>query len=175
MPAKEMFRLRGISNNQIIIITLVLLIFVRLFAAGYMFMQELIMPEAIKEMYDKLYKLIQEMYLDILAAETIPQLFRSLLVGAVVPAVCEEFLFRGLLQRSLEERLSPVKAIVITSAIFAVIHLNIIEIIPLFAIGLLLGYAAYQSRSLYLPIILHFLNNAAAITVMYFTDIQKYV
>ncbi len=174
IPTPEMFRLQRISDNQIIFITLGLLVLVRLFAGGYMFLQDMVIPEAIRDIYEKLYELIEKTYMQLLAADTIPELFRSILVGALVPAVCEEFLFRGLLQRSLEEKLSPTKAIIISSVIFAVIHLNIIQVIPLFAIGLLLGYAAYKSGSLYLPMILHFLNNAIAILVMYFTDFEKY-
>ncbi len=83
----------------------------------------------------------------------------------IAAPVFEELFFRGFLLEGL--RHSPVGnlgAVVITSAIWASIHLQyeLFEITSIFLIGLLLGYARIKSNSLYTPIILHALMNLAA-------------
>lgn len=93
----------------------------------------------------------------------------SLIVMALFPAVFEETLFRGGLQQILISWFKkPVVAIVITSIIFSAIHISYFGFLPRFALGMVLGFIFYYSKSIWLNMVLHFINNAFAISVMYY-------
>jgi hypothetical protein len=99
-----------------------------------------------------------------LQMDTIWDLFYTILVIAVVPAIGEELLFRGYLQQKLSNWLSnPHTAILITAFLFSAIHFHFQGMIPRFVLGVLLGYLFYWSNSLWLPILAHFVNNAQAV------------
>ena len=95
-------------------------------------------------------------------------LFVNLIIIGLLPAIGEELLFRGVIQKELITKFSSSHfAIILTSIIFAAVHLQIQGFFPKLFIGLILGYAYYWTRSLWYPIVLHFLNNAIP-TVMLF-------
>ena len=103
-----------------------------------------------------------------LQMDTIWDLFYTILVIAVVPAIGEELLFRGYLQQKLGNWLrNPHTAILITAFLFSAIHFHFQGMIPRFALGVLLGYLFYWSNSLWLPILAHFVNNAQAVIFSY--------
>lgn len=85
-------------------------------------------------------------------------------VALVAPAA-EEILFRGLLFGAIGKRLSPRWTIAVTAAVFAVAHLQPVFFVPLFFVGLLLGWARDRSGGLALPILIHCVNNTAALLV----------
>lgn len=85
-------------------------------------------------------------------------------VSFVAP-LTEEILFRGLLFGAIGKRLSAWWTIVVTAAIFAVVHMQVTYFIPVFAVGLLLGWARHKSGGLALPVILHCVNNSLALIV----------
>ncbi|MGH9001183.1 MAG: lysostaphin resistance A-like protein [Acidimicrobiia bacterium] len=82
-------------------------------------------------------------------------------VGAVVMApLVEELLYRGLLLRALQRRMSPTPAVFASAVIFALVHLvgdpGAAELLPaLAALGVLLGLVAVRTASLSLPIFIH--------------------
>lgn len=87
----------------------------------------------------------------------------------IAAPVFEELLFRGFLLEGLRHsRLGDLAAITITAALWASIHLQyeIFEIVSIFVIGLILGYARIKTNSLYIPIIMHaFMNFIATFQV----------
>ncbi|MCK9218876.1 MAG: CPBP family intramembrane metalloprotease [Bacteroidales bacterium] len=92
----------------------------------------------------------------------------NLLMIAVLPAIGEEFLFRGLLQRLLKEWLTNIHLAIFFSAfLFSAMHLQFYGFLPRFMLGILFGYLFYWTGSLWVPITAHFLNNATAIIVSY--------
>lgn len=95
-------------------------------------------------------------------------LLENLLVIALIPALAEEFLFRGVFQRIfINWTRNPHWGIIITSFIFSVIHLEFYGFFPRWLLGILFGYMLLWSGSIWLPIIAHFLNNGIAV-VTYF-------
>ena len=88
-----------------------------------------------------------------------------LLVRALVPALCEELLHRGLLLSALAPRLGRGLAVIVTAALFALIHLEPARMVSASLIGLLAGTLAVWSRSVGPAIALHAVNNAAALLV----------
>ncbi|MEW5737799.1 MAG: type II CAAX endopeptidase family protein [Myxococcota bacterium] len=79
-------------------------------------------------------------------------------VGVAAP-VCEEFLFRGVLQRGLMERLQPSTAIVVTSLVFAAFHFDPVGFLARFEMGVLFGLLAWRSGSLWPSVAAHAANN----------------
>lgn len=84
----------------------------------------------------------------------------ALLAGSVIIApFCEELFFRGFVLPGLLKELSPIWAILIRSALFAVAHADPGSFIPLFVIGLALGFLRLRSGSTWASMSLHSLNN----------------
>ncbi|GEM_PF-138385 len=83
-----------------------------------------------------------------------------LLLAAVIGAgFCEEMLLRGLFQNALETRLRAFHAILLSSAVFALIHLNPWGGLQIFFIAVALGVVAWRTNSIIPTIIMHGLNN----------------
>ncbi|GAB6168890.1 hypothetical protein JCM1393_13500 [Clostridium carnis] len=75
----------------------------------------------------------------------------------------EEILFRGILLNGLLNKYSAKVAIPISAFLFAFIHLNFHQGVNAFILGLFLGFIFYKTKSLYLVIFCHFLNNFIAL------------
>jgi len=90
--------------------------------------------------------------------------FVLMAIGVVIIAgIAEEGLFRGILQKSFESEKSPVRAVIISSTVFSIVHFSP-QIIQIFSLGALLGYIALRADSIYPSIVLHIVNNAIAVT-----------
>jgi len=121
--------------------------------------------KSIKELLDYLNSLVEKTYSNLLSASNILEFLFVILVVAVVPAISEEIMFRGLIQRSFEQKLRPIIAISVTAIFFSLYHFNPYGVVPLTILGFYFGYAAIYSKSLIIPILLHFLNNFSAISL----------
>ncbi len=134
----------------------------------YSALQDLIpLPVFIEEFFQPLKQMLMEMTKAIATANSIPELIVVLCVVAIVPAIIEETLFRGLIQRSFEHVITPFTSAVLSGAIFGIFHLNPFDVIPLIGIGIFLGILRYRSGTMLLPIAAHFLNNAISIFAIY--------
>ncbi|MFA4851062.1 MAG: CPBP family intramembrane glutamic endopeptidase [Bacteroidales bacterium] len=106
-----------------------------------------------------------------LNVSTLGGFFVNLLMIAVIPAIGEEFLFRGILQPLFQQWSKNIHIAVILSAfLFSAIHIQFYGFIPRFMMGILLGYVFVWSGSLWVPILVHFVNNSAAVIVSYFAN-----
>lgn len=85
----------------------------------------------------------------------------DLVCTAVLPAICEETLHRGMLLRS-NASMGMKKSIIISGVLFGLLHLNIEQFFYASIIGIFLGYVCWTSCSIYPCMIVHFLNNALA-------------
>ena len=90
----------------------------------------------------------------------------SLIVLALVPAVCEEFFFRGVLQ-GVFRRHGHIFSIVFTGILFSFLHLDIQRFIGIALLGSFIGYIVYRTNSLYAGMVAHFINNGLAVLVSY--------
>jgi uncharacterized protein len=92
----------------------------------------------------------------------------TLLVIAIAPAFFEELLFRGALQQLMVNWTKNAWiGIIITSLLFSAVHFSYYGFLSRTALGIILGFLFYYSKSLWLPIIAHFINNGVAVTMMY--------
>jgi len=98
----------------------------------------------------------------------IGSLIYVLIIVAVVPAVGEELLFRGVLQKIFINWTKNAHVGIWVSAIlFSALHMQFFGFFPRFLLGLLFGYIFYWSNSLWLPILGHFINNGTVVVVAY--------
>jgi membrane protease YdiL (CAAX protease family) len=94
----------------------------------------------------------------------------NLVLIAVLPAIGEEFLFRGIIQKNLGEWLKNKHvAIFISAFLFSAIHFQFYGFFPRLLLGMFFGYLVYFSNSLWPAIFAHFMNNALAVIAYYFT------
>lgn len=82
---------------------------------------------------------------------------------AVAGPVLEELLFRGAITKVLLQKYTPAKAILFSALIFGIFHINPIQIVPAFLIGLLLAWVYYKTASLIPCIVMHVLNNSISV------------
>jgi sodium transport system permease protein len=90
---------------------------------------------------------------------------QSLFFIALLPAVVEEHLCRGLMLRGLENNTGKWTAIIAVSLVFAFLHMNPYRLIPTFVLGIVLGHLAWETGSLFPAILGHFINNALSFLV----------
>lgn len=79
---------------------------------------------------------------------------------SILGPILEELLFRGAATRALLKKYTPGKAIFISALIFGVFHINPVQVIGAFFIGLLLAWIYYRSGSLIPCILIHIVNNS---------------
>ena len=122
---------------------------------------------SVKNIFDSLNDRLESTYSSLITAHSISEKLLVILVVAAVPAVCEEIMFRGFIQKSFELKLRPFWAILITSIFFGLYHFSPYGLLPLIILGLYFGFAAYKSESIFTSMSLHFLNNFSAIVVFF--------
>lgn len=92
----------------------------------------------------------------------------NLIMIAILPAIGEELIFRGIIQRAIQNKTRNIHvAIWLSAFIFSAFHLQFFGFLPRFFLGAMLGYLYVYSGSLWMPILAHFVNNATA-TVFFF-------
>lgn len=133
--------------------------FLEIWAKNYSFVNSL------KSFFDSLNEMVEKTYGNLLSASNIFEFILVVLVVAIVPALSEETMFRGFIQRSFELRYKKYAGALITALFFSLYHFNPYGFIPLFILGAFFGFAAFKSKTLIIPMILHFLNNFSAVSL----------
>lgn len=88
------------------------------------------------------------------------------LTVAVIGPICEEIIFRGVILEGLLKKYDTTKAILFSSLIFSVIHLQPLQVVATFFIGLILGWIYVKTQSLWVCIAIHIINNFVAVLTM---------
>lgn len=94
-----------------------------------------------------------------------PSFAGALAMFALVPAICEEILFRGVLARALGHRLPITAAAAISAATFSAYHLSPVQALPTLTLGFVLAVVAIRADSVLPTIVAHAINNAIAIAL----------
>lgn len=92
------------------------------------------------------------------------------LVG-IIPAVVEEFIFRGVILNGLR-KWDKWPAILISALMFCLMHGSVVQFTYTLILGVVLGWVMWETRALWLTILMHFINNAVVITAMFITEQQ---
>lgn len=114
-------------------------------------------PEILEEMHRSQY----QMFEDFLTSDGV------LLIGlfhiAVVPAFAEEVLFRGYILRAFEKSGGIIFALILSSLIFSLFHLQLTNVLPLATLGLVMGLLTWLSGSIWPAAVAHLVNNGSAV------------
>jgi membrane protease YdiL (CAAX protease family) len=127
----------------------------------------------IRKSEDDAMKLIDQ----VLSPVAVPGLLLNIIMIAVLPAVGEEMIFRGVLQKIFTRIFkSGHVSVWITAFLFSALHLQFLGFIPRFLLGLVFGYLFLFSGKLWLSILAHFVNNAVPTVLSFiygFDDLLK--
>jgi hypothetical protein len=135
------------------------------------FNQKLSLPENLKwleEVIRQMEKQAEATMKILLKMDTIGQLAFNLLVIGLITGIAEEFLFRGCMQTILMQWFKkPHAAIWVTAFIFSFFHFEFFGFLPRMALGVLFGYFAWWSGSIWPAVLGHFFNNGFAVLLTY--------
>jgi uncharacterized protein len=129
----------------------------------------LVFPESLHETWHDLHAKNIKIYDIMLHYNNGIDLFINLFVMALLPAFAEELLFRGLIMRIFRKMFGNIHiAVWITALVFALIHMQAFTIVPMIIMAAIFGYLYYLTGSLWIPILLHFLNNASVVLMRHY-------
>lgn len=115
--------------------------------------------------------LYNEMVQSMSQLHTWPQFITGVFIIAFLPALFEEFFFRGTIQNLFVRWWKkPVLAIVFTSLLFSLVHSSYYLFISRFILGFSLGWMFYRSRNIWINIFAHFMNNLLALIQLFYLN-----
>lgn len=104
----------------------------------------------------------------LISANTFDVFLLNLFMIAVLPALGEELLFRGVIQKQLTRFFRNHHAgIWVAAILFSALHMQFYGFIPRMFLGVLFGYLLVWTGSIWIPITAHFVNNASAVLYYY--------
>ncbi|MCX6163651.1 MAG: CPBP family intramembrane metalloprotease [Ignavibacteriae bacterium] len=114
--------------------------------------------EIIRQVKD-LFDTLEQITMNLVTANNAGEFIFIVFVIAITPAICEEFLFRGLVFKNFERISLRWNAILLTGLIFALFHFHPFNLIPLIILGFYLTFVVYYSGSIFTAVVCHFINN----------------
>jgi membrane protease YdiL (CAAX protease family) len=131
----------------------------------------LVLPEflaGLEEAFAGMEETAQKLTMAIAGTGSIVSLALNIVVVALLPAFGEEMIFRGLMIPILRKWTGNVHVAVWLSAfLFSAMHFQFYGFLPRFVLGALLGYLFVWSKSIWAPILAHFVNNALALFLLF--------
>lgn len=156
------------SYQQIAIVILLALTGLILSGALGNLTEKIPIPTNFKNWAEGLEAQYKKAMLSMTHMHSIVDLGYALLAVAIIPSIIEEIYFRGTLQKVLMDLTGkPYAAIILTAIFFSAIHFSYFGFLSRMALGIVLGYIYYYSKNIWLPILLHFLNNGIAVVTLY--------
>jgi len=163
----QYFRL-AVPDYKEIILTVVAVFALQQVLQGYMALQDSVpLPAPLQRIIDEFKEVFEQTYRNLVTARSPGEFVFVVIVIALTPAVCEEMLFRGLVQRSFEKVTAGMQGAFITGVIFAGFHLIPYSFVPLAALGVYFGFVVYRSKNITVAVSAHFFNNFVACTAVY--------
>jgi membrane protease YdiL (CAAX protease family) len=158
----------GFSSSQGVLVFLIM-IFALLVSGGLSYVNhELPIPAYWRLKFDGWEADYLKQVEAIVTLQSTADFFTALLIMAILPAICEETLFRGGLQNFLTRSTrNPVLAILIVSLIFSAVHFSFYGFLSRFFLGIILGLLYHYSGRMWPNILAHFLNNGIVLVALY--------
>lgn len=133
--------------------------------------QSVTFPESLSSLEERLRLMeerAEELTKSFLSVRSVQGLVFNLMMIALIPAIGEELLFRALIQQKLLRTLGNKHLAVLMGAlVFSILHFQFYGLIPRFMLGVFLGYFYLWSGSLWVPALMHFVNNGLAVVAYY--------
>lgn len=126
--------------------------------------------EGMKELEESAKNITERFLSDL----SLPGFILNIIIIGVLPAIGEELVFRGIFQRLFTDWTRNAHIGILLSAFFfSAIHFQFYGFLPRFFLGVYFGYLLFWSRSLWIPVIAHFINNFAAIVYYFYYHKQE--
>lgn len=160
---KETFRFKK-PNIPIFFLSIFGLIIVQPFLQAFLYFQNKLIfsipfgTEALKQVKE-LFDMLEQTTMNLVTANSAGEFIFVVFVIAITPAICEEFLFRGLIFKNFERISLKRNAMILTGLIFALFHFHPFNLIPLVVLGFYLTFVVYYSESIFTAMACHFANN----------------
>ena len=170
---KRPMKLLGYSgkpgSGQMLLVFFIMLFGLAVSSGLSYFNSHLPIPPEWKASFDKMESDYNSGVESIISLNSFPEYLFALFMLAFLPALCEETLFRGGLQNFLTRSTKlPWLSIIIVSILFSLAHWSYYGFLSRLFLGIMLGLLYHYSGKIWLNILGHFLNNAIAITVLYY-------
>ena len=157
-----------IPDIRDVVVTIVAVFALQQMLVGYMAVQDLIpWPTEIQRLIDLVKKLYEETYRLLVLAHSPFEFLGVVIIVALVPAVVEELLFRGLVQRNLEDAAGGMPGAVLAGLVFGAYHLIPTSFVPLAILGIYFGFVVVRTQNITVAMAAHFFNNFLACVAMY--------
>jgi membrane protease YdiL (CAAX protease family) len=157
------------NQKQIIIVVLLALTGLLLSGALGDLTDKLTLSSSIRNWATNLEAQYKKALMAMTQMRSIWDLVFALLAIAVVPAIVEELYFRASLQKIIMDWSGkPFVAIVVTAILFSAFHFSYFGFLSRMSLGIVLGLIYYYTKTIWLPILMHFINNAIGVSALYF-------
>jgi membrane protease YdiL (CAAX protease family) len=138
----------------------------------FMYLQNLLIfsipfGQEILEKIKLIFDTFEKSTLSLVTSYSIPEFLVVILAIALTPAICEEFLFRGLIFKNFNKSLSLKASVFYTGLIFALFHFHPFNLLPLILLGVYLTFVVYYSESIFTSVVCHFINNFISAYVVF--------
>ncbi|MGV3510342.1 MAG: CPBP family intramembrane glutamic endopeptidase [Sphingobacteriaceae bacterium] len=168
----QYLKFRKPKSAYLIFLSLILMVSATPFIEWTVFLnQQMQLPEFLEplETWMKYKEMAAEILTkQLLVMDSVQSLLLNLVIIAIIPALGEELLFRGCIQKLLIRWTNNYHiGIWLAAILFSAIHLQFYGFIPRMLLGALFGYMLVLSNSIWVPIIAHFYNNASAVIMAY--------
>lgn len=160
-------QIRNFNVNRFLFCLSFFLLSIPLVGISAYYNQLIPLPEWMIQNEDRVKKFIEKL----LTFNSISDLIMAFTVIAVIPAIAEEWVFRGIIQNYLIRWLrNPWLGLILSAVIFSGIHMQFEGFIPRFILGFSLGFVYLTGKSLWYPILLHLINNGSQVLMAYFNQ-----
>lgn len=168
---KNTFRLK-VPNYALMFLAILGIILIQPFLQGFMYFQEQainnisVLSDVVKPIKE-LWDMLESTIIKIVSAHSPYEFAVVILVIAITPAICEEFLFRGFVLTFFRKSMKAGPAIFLSGFLFAAYHFQPFSLIPMTILGIYLSFIVYYSGSILTGVVAHFLNNFFAAYFLY--------
>jgi len=100
--------------------------------------------------------------------------FLCVLLLAIMPAIGEELLFRGMILHGLRTRFNDISAVLMSALMFAIMHGNLQQFVYPFLLGIIMGWIVLRTGSLISSIVVHFTNNFIVVTFSFIQNMTGF-
>ncbi len=104
---------------------------------------------------------------------SVPRLFLALFVLGIVPAICEELIFRGVIFGGLRKSFGMWTSVVLCGLLFALMHQSVTQLIYPFILGCVLAVVMERTGNILYPILIHMFNNFTTVILTFVFSILK--
>lgn len=154
---------RVLRLNRVSILNLFLILLIMIFSIPAVGIFNLVNLMMIKQVFGKV------LLPSIPPSANLKELIVNVLIIAGSAGLCEEVMFRGVIQRGYE-RLGATRSILITAFLFGLFHLDFQRLLGTFMLGALIGFIVYRTNSLYSGMFAHFVNNSIAVVLPFLAN-----